>query len=97
MMPKNKTYSGDSKDCLASFKIIGNLLDLPPRKVAGVFFLKQALAVASILKNGDTTDTESRMSRFTDTRNFCVLAEGVLRDEEAEREAVSTPFKRQTR
>lgn len=76
----NAEYSND-KDALDNFKLIGRILDLPPEKVAAVYWLKHVIGITKYI-NGNTNQRDSFQGRANDARNYIVLLAGLIKERE---------------
>lgn len=76
---KGDDYTNQNADRLFNFKFIAQLLNISPRVVWGVYFLKHVLAVMNHVKNNH--ESEPIEGRLDDVANYCDLYEALLYDE----------------
>ena len=87
---KRPVYTVGSDDVLANFKTVGRDLDLPPEKVAWVYFKKHLDAIRTYIVNPESRglDPERIDLRIADAINYLILINAILY-EKSEAEHVS--------
>ena len=78
---KGPAYAG-SDDALANFKRIGDRVQIDPKKVAMIYWLKHIDSIISYV-NGNKSDPEPIEMRIADARLYPVLLLGLIQDEKA--------------
>jgi len=76
---KGQDYTASNDDRLYNFKFIGQVLDLDPKLVWAVYFLKHVLALMNRAKGGK--ESEPVEGRMDDVANYVVLLAGLLAEE----------------
>ena len=76
---KGEDYTASNEDRLFNFKFIGTVLDMDPKKVCMVYYLKHILALCNRVKGGQ--ESEPVTGRLDDATNYPLLLEGLFEDE----------------
>ena len=72
------TTGHGTEDRLYNFKWVGEILDISPLKVAGVYWLKHVLSIATYIKYGGVMSDESIDSRLLDESNYNLLITAII-------------------
>lgn len=79
---KRPAYTLGSADVLANFKRVGEAADVPPSKVALIYFLKHIDSITAYVKDREAiSQSEPMMGRFADARNYLNLMAACLAEE----------------
>jgi len=89
------TTGHGTEDRLYNFKWVGEMLDISPLKVAGIYWLKHVLAITTYIKYGGVLSDESIDSRLLDESNYNLLITAII--DEARCNATEGPAARALR
>lgn len=77
---KGIEYTKAGEDRLINFKEIGSGIDVDPRKVWLIYFMKHIYAIITYIKKGYTYSDETIEGRFHDARNYLALGLALIKD-----------------
>jgi len=77
---KGVEYSGRD-DRLANFKRLARDLNLNPKIILWIYFIKHIDSIRSFILTGEVNSTESIEGRIYDARNYLALLMGLIEDE----------------
>lgn len=85
---KGNDYSSD-KDRLENFKVVAQILEVPPSQVWAVYWMKHVIAIAKWATRG-SVESEPIEGRFTDCINYLLLGRGIVEEPAEPKQLVFT-------
>jgi hypothetical protein len=76
LLRKGNDYANE--DRLSNFKLVGQIVGLPPEKVVAVLIATKVVRLGNLLSKGGDPNNESISDTLMDMANYAVLEDAVL-------------------